>query len=367
MWYGNRTYCKFSHTDSGVAASSPASTGNTSYQIYQAQGAGFSLIATVSSRVTRFTVSGLSTTTAYQFRVDAVNADSTTPSQTASTTTLVDPPTQPSDLSATVLAGGQVQLDWTDSTGETGYRVYQRNGSASTLIGTVSAGVVTYTVRGLTPGNRYQFYVQAFNAGGVAASGTVTATANDIPTAVQSFTIAVRSNAVTLSWLDSARETSYEIYGDIGGSMALLTTRPANSRSTIVSGLTPSTTYQFYVRAVNALGATVSPTLTVTTDLVPPTNPGPLAVVAASSSQIDLTWSDASYAAGYKIFIRVGNGATTLLATVASGTTTFSATGLLASQRYAFSVQAYNVRGAISTAWQTVTTLAPGATLAPAA
>lgn len=75
-----------------------------------------------------------------------------------------------------------VILNWTAypviGTGLAGYRIYQStvgNAGPFTLVGTVAASVLTYTVPGLTPGINYYYKIQA-----VDLSGTKTASSNRI-------------------------------------------------------------------------------------------------------------------------------------------------------------------------------------------
>jgi hypothetical protein len=61
-----------------------------------------------------------------------------------------------------------VNLAWGLVPQALGYRVYQVNGTQSTLLATLGAGATSYQVTALTPGSTVSFYVEAF-------SGSVTA------------------------------------------------------------------------------------------------------------------------------------------------------------------------------------------------
>jgi chitodextrinase len=125
---------------------------------------------------------------------------------------------------------------------------------------------------------------------------------------------------------------------------------------------TPATTSsdngaQFTVVVSNTVGNVTSSAavLTVSSGTTPPSVPTGLSASAASSSQIDLTWSASTGSvAGYKIF-RGGNQVGT------STTTSYSDTGLSASTTYSYTVAAYDAAGNTSAQSSSVsaTTLAP--------
>lgn len=80
---------------------------------------------------------------------------------------------------------------------------------------------------------------------------------------------------------------------------------------------------------------------------LPPLAPGGLAATTASSSQIDLSWTDnSSGETGFKIERKTGSGGTyAQIATVSAGVTSHSSTGLTASTTYYYRVMAYNSGG----------------------
>ena len=89
--------------------------------------------------------------------------------------------------------------------------------------------------------------------------------------------------------------------------------------------------------------------LTVTAAAAPtaPAAPSALAASVASSSQINLTWSDTSTnESGFKVERSDDGGSTwSQVATVGAGATSYAATGLSASTAYSFRVRAYNAAG----------------------
>lgn len=85
-------------------------------------------------------------------------------------------------------------------------------------------------------------------------------------------------------------------------------------------------------------GSTPNPTV--------PGAPSGLTASAASSSQINLAWSDAaSNETGFRIERATGSGSFAEIATVGANVTSYSNTGLAASTAYSFRVRAYNSAG----------------------
>jgi hypothetical protein len=78
-----------------------------------------------------------------------------------------------------------------------------------------------------------------------------------------------------------------------------------------------------------------------------PAAPSGLSATAASSSRIDLSWTDNSGGeTGYKIMRKIGAGGTySQVGTVGANGTSYSNTGLIGSKTYYYQVMAYNVTG----------------------
>ncbi len=179
-------------------------------------------------------------------------------------------PTAPSNLTVSGTTSKTVSLSWvaaTDNIGITSYSIYV-NGVLTT-----SVNGLTATISGLTPSTTYSFYVIAKDAAvnsspaSNTVNGTTTAVVADIeaPTPASSLTVTGSSaNTVSLSWLagtDNIGITNYDVYVD-----GLLKTS-ITGLSTIINGLTPSTTYSFYVIARDEAGnsSTASNTASGTT------------------------------------------------------------------------------------------------------
>lgn len=119
------------------------------------------------------------------------------------------PPASPTDLSATARSASQIDLSWTDATGESGYRVER---SADGLSGWVSAGATGanatgFSNTGLAADTTYYYRVVAFNESGDSPPSNVASarTLGDTiaPTAPRNLKATGGKAKVTLSWTAS--------------------------------------------------------------------------------------------------------------------------------------------------------------------
>ena len=254
-------------------------TGNTlavGYMIFRNTGQ----INTTGPGITTYKDTGLAAGTTYSYYVEAYyqNPYSVSgPSNTVSATTLSPPPppTAPANLTAETLDDEEIDLSWTASTSSTGisnYNIY-RNGSfigstSSTTISDTGSSTAYYD-SGLASATSYSYYVVAIG-GGVASnpSNSVSAKTQSTtpPSAPTSFKATVTSSStVSLSWtasvLGQVGVKEYDIYkvippdttddnGVLDGTMIGSTT----GTSYQVSGLAASTSYGFYVIAVDTTG-----------------------------------------------------------------------------------------------------------------
>ncbi|MAT42221.1 MAG: hypothetical protein CL609_07765 [Anaerolineaceae bacterium] len=151
----------------------------------------------------------------------------------------------------------------------------------------------------------------------------------------------------TLNWEDHAvNETGYQIQINIGNlgpeNWTEVKTTTADSTSTNIMELTESTEYCFRVRAQNDGGVSDfsnTACLQFEAVLLSPSN---LIATTISDTEIDLSWSGASGAEGYKIE-RSENGSNwTQIDTTTSDLTTYADIGLAPNTTYWYRVRAYN-------------------------
>jgi len=230
-------------------------TGATGYRVYGWDGSRAVLLSTVGATVNAFTVNNLSPGSSYFFYVQSFNATNSASSAWVTALTTATQITSPGNLKATTVSANTIALSWSDSLGETGYRVYRWNGSDLTtpmLIATLSANVTGYQALGLLPGKTYSFYVQAFNvtssANSLWAEGT---TLNALPLQPPTQLVAQvdGTSSVLLSWVEPARAVGYRVFVWAGNYWKHVTTVPVGTHQASVTGLAAYTTHWFMVQA----------------------------------------------------------------------------------------------------------------------
>jgi chitodextrinase len=156
---------------------------------------------------------------------------------------------------------------------------------------------------------------------------------------------AISSSQINVSWsasTDNVGVTGYRVYraGTLLATLGAVTTYQN-------AGLTPSTSFSYTVLAIDAAGnasaqsASASATTQAALDTTAPSVPGGLTAAAASSSQINLSWSastDNVGVTGYKVFRNGVQIATTSALAYAN-------TGLLPATTYSFAVAAFDAAG----------------------
>jgi len=318
----------------------------------------------------RARVRGLLPSTAYEFRVLANNSSGSVESPVVS---LTMPPAAPVGLVAATATSTSVNLTWTDaSSDETSFVVEYRfvGAKAWTVFGAEpAAGEESVTVGGLQSGVSHEFRVFAKNANGLSSPSGVATTASGAAPAAPSgvTTTPAGSTVVVVSWTDnSSDETEFEVRYRGGSGAWTIGPRPAASvtRAT-VTGLEPSTAYEFRVLARNASGETASGASSRTT---PPAAPGAPSANRTSGTSVALSWTDrSSDETSFVVEYKALNAAawTTHAPETVAGAASLTVSGLDAATNYAFRVFAKHSANGLSTPSQVVSVGPFGAPAAP--
>lgn len=263
-------------------------------------------------------------------------------------------PAAPSDLTATYNAG-DADLAWTlNSTTETSVVVEREDatsGTAPVIIASLPAGSTSYTDIELPEDEEFIYRVGARNSAGTNYSDTDTLVS--LPDALEEFTATtVDDDSILLEWHDTvATATSFELEMRTGAAaFAQIDTSTDSPDSHTETGLDPSTTYDFRIRAVNGTGnGPYSATVSATTNAAASTPAAPIALdlTFVSNSRIDLAWTDtASDELGFKVERADDGGAFVEIEEIATpNTATYSDTTVAADTAYQYRVRAYNAVG----------------------
>jgi chitodextrinase len=183
------------------------------------------------------------------------------------------PPTAPANLAATAPTSGRVDLSWTgssDNVGVTGYKVFRGGAEIATATGT------SYSDTSVQGGTQYSYTVKAYDAAGNPSDASNTATVTtpaapdtSPPSAPSGLSATASSSTqIDLSWTasnDNVGVTGYDVYRG--------TTKIGTATTTSYSdtGLTPATSYTYYVIATDAAAnaSAQSNTASATTQAAP--------------------------------------------------------------------------------------------------
>ncbi|MBC7908881.1 MAG: fibronectin type III domain-containing protein, partial [Pyrinomonadaceae bacterium] len=318
-------------------------------------------------------------------------------------------PAAPTNLTATASSSSQINLSWSDTANnESGFRIERKTGAGGTYaeIATVGANVTSYSNTGLAASTTYFYRVRAYNATGNSAySNEANATTNATPPPANgtglrgqyydntNFTTLrlTRTDAtVNFNWgsgspagnigadtfsvrwtgqVQARFSQTYTFYTTSDDGVRLwvngvqLINNWTNHSATENSGtitLAANQKYDITMEYYENTGSAVArlswssasqakqiiPQIQLYPSVTVPGAPTNLTANAASSSQINLAWTDnANNETSFRIE-RSTNGSTfTEIATVGANVTSYSNTGLAASTLYYYRVRASNSGG----------------------
>src|SRR2546426_734387 len=372
--------------------SAPADNGGSAISVYNfewstAAATAFSTLSPNDALpISAYSDTGLTHATTYTYRVSAINSVGTSsPSSTASATTLAVAPSTPTGLTATTVSSSQISLSWTAPnnggsaiTGDKIERSTDGGTTWSTLVANTGSSAAGYSDTGLVHTTTYTYRVSAINSVGTSstssmASATTLAAAPSSPTGVTATTVS--SSQVNLSWTAPSDNGGSAITGymiersaDGGSTWSKLVANTGITGTTYSDiGLAHGATYTYRVSAINSIGTgSPSSTASATTLAVTASPLNGLSATTVSSSQINLSWAPpsdngGSAITGYKIE-RSGDGGTswsTLVANTGGTTTTYTDTGLAHGTTYTYRVSSINSVGtSTSSSITSATTLA---------
>jgi titin len=360
-------------SDTSVAVAWSDVAGESGFRVERSAdgGTNWTTAGNVGPGVTDFTDTGLSEARSYSYRVVATNAEGdSAPSTVRAVTT---PPSAPTDLTATVVSGGRIDLAWTDHSASAYYYAIEQSPDGTTWqqVDMVAGAVSSFSAPGPFAGSTtYSFRVRAFALTNGYSEYAAPASA-DTPAFPQQPTLtsatAVSDASVTLVWADVVGESGFRVERLVGNIWTAIGTVGTGVTSLTDTGLAESTSYNYRIFAINSFGDSApSATRTIATL---PSAPSGLTVSVVSGGQVNLSWTDHSSTANSYFVEQSTDGMTwTQVGSIyGPSATTYTATGPLdGSATYYFRVDANSYNGGYSNYATAASVMTPAFPNAPA-
>ena len=231
-------------------------------------------------------ISGLSPGTTYHYRVNGTSSGGTSNGSDQTFTTSAAPPTVTSLAAASITSTGATLNGTINANGfstavsfDYGLTTaYGTNvaGTPTPVTGS-SATAVSAVISGLSPGTTYHFRVNGTNSAGTTNGSDQTfTTSGAAPTTTTLAAASITGAGATLNGTVNANGFSTAVSFDYGlttaygtnvaGTPTPVTGSSTTSVSTVITGLSPGTTYHFRVNGANSAGTTNGGDLTFTTN-----------------------------------------------------------------------------------------------------
>src|ERR1700728_2244914 len=249
----------------------------------------------------------------------------------------------------TAVAGNaQVALNWTASSGATGYYVKRSTTTGGPYTQIATQATTTDTDTGLTNGTKYFYVVSAYNSAGQSANSTeVNATPVLPPPAAPLGLAATPGNAqVSLTWTASASASSYHVRRSMTSGAETQISAPTSTNFTD-TGLTNGTKYFYDVSAVNSGGESANSSEVSATPVAPlsaPATPTGLQTTSGNA-QVNLSWNASVGAASYNVKRSTANGGPYNTAVASPTATNYTDTTVSNGTTYYYVVSAVNSAG----------------------
>ena len=281
------------------------------------------------------------------------------------------PPSAPTDVNVSDITATGAKITWTASTDNievAGYNLYYENEDKElTPINTELITRTEYELTGLTPETTYRIVVEAVDtsdnkeqAEAVAVTTTKDTTAPDAPTNVMASDIT--ATGLKITWdasADNVKVAGYNLYYQGENAELTLINQDGVIEETeyTLTGLTPETTYQIVVEAVDTSDNKAQANaveVTTSKDTTAPTAPGNVNVTEVTLTSAKITWTastDNVKMAGYNLYYQGEDQELTLINTAGViEETEYTLTGLTPETTYQIVVEAVDEAGNIARA-----------------
>jgi outer membrane protein assembly factor BamB/fibronectin type 3 domain-containing protein len=151
-----------------------------------------------------------------------------------------------------------VNLQWSASTGATGYNIYAGTAAGGEASTPAASGVssTSTTITGLTNAKKYFFVVKALTGSTLSAASNEASATPELPAGPTSLTVSEGDTQLTLTWKAVSGASSYSVYmgKSSGGESGTAVLSGVAGTTATVTGLTNGTDYYFVVKAMTSSG-----------------------------------------------------------------------------------------------------------------
>ncbi|WP_461256588.1 beta strand repeat-containing protein [Treponema sp. R80B11-R83G3] len=318
-----------------IAISWTAVSGASSYEVYYSATPTIPTAASFTVTELSKTITVLSNGTTYNFWVKAVNANGTSGASPMASGKPID------NMGTVKLVSGNDQLtaSWTTVAGADEYEVYHSISSTMPESPTQTVSTTTVTISSLVNGTTYYVWVKGKNTNG---TNSASAVASGVPMATPgALSLSAGNQQITLSWATVPGASSYNVYYSATTTIPNTPTDTVTVLNKTITGLTNGTTYNFWIKAVNANGTSgASPMASGK----PIGNMGTV-TVSIGNEQVSLSWSTVAGADQYEVYQNSTN-SMPVNPTQTITANTFTISSLTNNSTYYFWVKPKNANGA---------------------
>jgi fibronectin type 3 domain-containing protein len=212
----------------------------------------------------------------------------------------------PTGLKATP-GNAQASLTWSSSSGASSYHLKRGTLSGGPYADIATAMSPSYTDATVTNGTTYYYVVTAVDPGGESGNSAQASVTPDPSIATPAVPMSLRATAgnaqASLTWSASSGASSYHVKRATTSGGPYTQIGAPSSTSYDDTSLTNGTTYYYVVSALDSAGESANSAQVSAMPVAPPAAPSTPTALSASpgNTQVSLTWSASSGAAGYHV------------------------------------------------------------------
>jgi len=271
-----------------------AANGATGYTIEYKEMTSSTWLGFFDTSATNFTLTGLTPSTTYNWRVKTLCRSGNSNYLQASFTTTCG---NPGSVTTSSISASGAYLSWSANSGNLSYDVEYKLASSSTWSATANTTSTNFTLNGLTSNSIYDWQVKgrcAANNSNFIQEGFTTLSTCASPSNLSVSNIS--SSGATLSWSASTGAVTYSVEYKLSSSSTWNALTGITSTTTTISSLSAGSNYDWKVQAICTSGAG---SFVQSSFLTACNTPSGLSTTGVSSSGATIKWNSVSGATGY--------------------------------------------------------------------